>query len=162
MLYDCQQVSSRLLSGPTPWVSESCWCAGVAPPCSHPAARVPTPSLSCLAPPPSHPATPHGTTPHGTTPHGTTPHGLRYNSEDDYQNSWTDWVVLNPDRVDLRLYTFLQACFQASASRLCLSCIATRVERPERDPSEITTRSPQGLLAVAAVRLRHSCIVVAS
>eukprot|EP00929_Paragymnodinium_shiwhaense_P117021 TRINITY_DN8710_c1_g1_i1.p1 TRINITY_DN8710_c1_g1~~TRINITY_DN8710_c1_g1_i1.p1 ORF type:complete len:574 (+),score=66.31 TRINITY_DN8710_c1_g1_i1:80-1801(+) len=34
--------------------------------------------------------------------------GGKYNAEDDLKNSWTDWVTVDPMRVDMRLYTFLQ------------------------------------------------------
>jgi len=33
--------------------------------------------------------------------------GGKYNSENDLQNGWTDWVTVDPERVDMRLYTFL-------------------------------------------------------
>jgi len=34
--------------------------------------------------------------------------GGKYSSSNDLENSWTDWVTVDPERVDMRLYTFLR------------------------------------------------------
>lgn len=34
--------------------------------------------------------------------------GGKYSSANDLENQWTDWVTVDPERVDMRLYTFLR------------------------------------------------------